>query len=100
MKNTKNLEKKTILKYKAHLYSDFPARKSHRIYAWLPRETDFCYEGKVYLCVSESLPLLPPFCMQIPQDWRSGIHHFPGVRLSKIMYSFSASVFLPVKWAS
>lgn len=31
MKNTKNLEKKTILKYKAHLYSDFPARKSHRI---------------------------------------------------------------------
>ena len=31
MKNIKNLEKKTILKYKAHLYSDFPARKSHRI---------------------------------------------------------------------
>ena len=51
MKNIKNLEKKTILKYKAHLYSDFPARKSHRICHGSHGRQTFVMKESIFVCV-------------------------------------------------
>ena len=81
MKNIKNLEKKTILKYKAHLYSDFPARKSHRICHGSHGRQTLVMKGKyICVCLNPCLSYSHSVC-KAHRDWHPEIHHFPAVRL-------------------
>ena len=70
-----------------------------------PMEDRLCYEGKVYLCVFESLPLLPPLCMQIPQrlaSWDTSLpscetleNHVLFLCLSFLTYKMGLIMMLP-----
>ena len=64
---------------------------------WLQWETDSCYEGKVYLCVFESLPLLLPLCMQSPQRLASWDTSLPSCETLENQALFLCLSFLTCK---